>query len=46
MMIVSFRDQATEDLYRGNFTHRTARFPRSHPVGLTYVGPLCPGTGG
>lgn len=27
-MIVSFRDQATEDLYHGNATHRTARFPR------------------
>jgi proteic killer suppression protein len=27
-MIVSFRDQANEDLYQGNFTHRTARFPR------------------
>jgi toxin HigB-1 len=27
-MIVSFHDQATEDLYHGNHTHRTARFPR------------------
>ena len=27
-MIVSFRDQATEDLYHGNSTHRTTRFPR------------------
>lgn len=27
-MIVSFRDPATEDLYHGNPTHRTARFPR------------------
>jgi proteic killer suppression protein len=27
-MIVSFRDQATEDLYHGNPTHRIARFPR------------------
>lgn len=27
-MIVSFRDQATEDLYHGSATHRTTRFPR------------------
>jgi len=27
-MIVSFRDQATEDLYHDNPTHRAARFPR------------------
>jgi proteic killer suppression protein len=27
-MIVTFRDQATEDLYHGISTHRTSRFPR------------------
>jgi proteic killer suppression protein len=27
-MIVTFHDQATEDLYHGFSSHRTARFPR------------------